>query len=126
MAIDCVARFADLRPEMLLKIIDWDETPYTITTLIDLDLCEHDHRHDESCPPCFTSTQEAKCGASSQRRSSLAGSEEGLDVDSYCSTRHRNNSGISGEVLQISSPYPANVVSACARVSLVLMHKLLF
>lgn len=88
MAIDCVARFADLRQEMLLKI-DQDETPYTITTLVDLDLCEHYHQHDESCPPCFTSTREAKRGASIQRCSSSAGSEECSDIDSYYSAQEQ-------------------------------------
>lgn len=86
MAIDCVARFADLRHEMLLKV-DRDETPYTITTLADLNLCEHYHQHDDSCPPCFASSPEAKREASFQRRSSSAGSEECSDLDSYYSAQ---------------------------------------
>ena len=88
MAIDCVARFADLRHEMLLKI-DRDETPYTITTLVDLNLCEHYHQHDDSCPPCFPSTQETKREVSNQRRSSSAGSEEDSDLDSYYSAQQQ-------------------------------------
>jgi hypothetical protein len=88
LAIGCVAKFADLRHEMLLKV-DRDETPYTITTLIDLDLCEHYHQHDESCPPCFTTAREVKREASNQRRSSSAGSEECSELDSYYSAQEQ-------------------------------------
>lgn len=88
MAIDCVARFADLRHEMLLKI-DRDETPYDITTLVDLNLCEHYHHHDDSCPPCVPSPRESKREASIQRRSSSASSEECSDLDSYYSAQQQ-------------------------------------
>jgi hypothetical protein len=88
MAMDCVAKFADLRHEMIKKI-DRDETPDTITTLVDLDPCEHYHQHDESCPPCSPSTREAKCEASIQRRSSSVGSEGCSDLDSYYSAQQR-------------------------------------
>jgi len=84
MAIECVGRFADLRHEML-KQVDRDETPYTITALVDLDLCERYHCHDESCPPCSMSTREATREASSHRRDSSVGSEKASDLDSYYS-----------------------------------------
>lgn len=88
MAMDCVAKFADLRHEMIRKI-DRDETPYTITTLVDLDLCEHYHQHDESCPPCSPSSREAKREVSIQRRSNSVGSEGCSDLDSYYSAQQQ-------------------------------------
>lgn len=88
MAIGCIARFADLHHEMLWKV-DRNETPYAITTLVDLDLCEHYHQHDDSCPPCSPSTRETKREVSNQRRSSSAGSEEDSDLDSYYSAQQQ-------------------------------------
>ena len=88
MAIDCVAKFADLRHEMIKKI-DRDQTPYAITTLVDLDLCEHYHQHDESYPPCSPSTREAQREPSNHRRSSSASSEECSDLDSYYSAQQQ-------------------------------------
>lgn len=85
MAIDCVGRFADLRREMLMQV-DGDETPYTITALLDLDLCERYHCHDESCPPCSTSIRESKREDSSRRDNSADG-EKSSDVDSYYSAK---------------------------------------
>lgn len=88
MAINCVGRFADLRHEMLVQV-DRDETPYIITALVDLDICERYHQHDESCPPCSTSTRESKSEASISRRDTSASSEECSDLDSYYSARQR-------------------------------------
>jgi hypothetical protein len=88
MAIDCVGRFADVRHEMLMQV-DRDETPYTNTTLADLDLCERYHQHNESYPPCSTSTREAKREASISRRDSSASSEECSDLDSYYSVQQQ-------------------------------------
>lgn len=88
MAIDCVGRFADLRHEMLMQV-DRDETPYTMTTLMDLDLCERYHQHNESCPPCSMSTRESKREASIRRRDSSANSEECSDLDSYYSAHQQ-------------------------------------
>jgi hypothetical protein len=88
MAIDCVGKFADLRREMLMQV-DRDETPYTITTLMNLDLCERYHQHNESCPPCSMSTRESKREASISRRDSFASSEECSDLDSYYSAQQQ-------------------------------------
>ena len=91
MAIDCVGRFADLRHEMIKKV-DRDETPYAITALIDLDLCERYHQHDEDCPAhaCFTSTRESKQReASIHRRDSSASSEECSVLVSYYSAQQQ-------------------------------------
>jgi len=86
MAIDCVARFADLRHEMLKKV-DRDETLYSITSLSDLDLCERYHQHSESCPPCPMLTQESRDEMSIRRRDSSANSEKSLGFDSYYSAQ---------------------------------------
>jgi hypothetical protein len=86
MAIGCVGRFADLRHEMLMQV-DRDETPYIITALIDLDLCERYHQHDKSCPPCSKPTRESKSKAPISRRDSSASSEECSDLDSYYSAQ---------------------------------------
>lgn len=83
MAIDCVGKFADLRHEMIKKV-GRDETPYAITALLDLDICERYHQHSESCPPCSTSARESK-RASVHRRDSSASSEECSELDSYYS-----------------------------------------
>jgi hypothetical protein len=88
MAITCVGRFADLRHEMLMQV-DRDETPYTITALIDLNLCERYHCHDESCLPCSAPTRETKPEAPKSRRNSSAGSEECSDLDSYYSAEQQ-------------------------------------
>jgi hypothetical protein len=88
MAIDCVGRFADLRHEMLMQV-DRDETPYTITTMVDLDLCERYHQHDESCPPCSKPTRESGREASISRGDSSASREECSDLDSYYSAQQQ-------------------------------------
>jgi hypothetical protein len=88
MAITCVGRFADLRHEMLMQV-DRDETPYTITALIDLNLCERYHCHDESCLPCSAPTRETKPEAPKSRRDSSAGSEECSGLDSYYSAEQQ-------------------------------------
>jgi hypothetical protein len=86
MVIDCVARFADLRHEMLTKV-DRDETPYSITSLSDLDLCEQYHQHSESCPPCPMLTQKSMDEMSIRRRDGSANSEKSLGFDSYYSAQ---------------------------------------
>jgi hypothetical protein len=88
MAIDCVGRFADLRHEMLMQV-DRDETPYTITALIDLNLCERYHQHDKSCLPCSKPTRESEREESTSRRDSSASSEECSDLDSYYSAQQQ-------------------------------------
>lgn len=89
MAVDCVGRFADLRHEMIKKV-DRDESPYAITALLDLDICERYHQHSESCPPCSTSARESKQReASVHRRDSSASSEECSELDSYYSQQQQ-------------------------------------
>ncbi|KAM0707785.1 hypothetical protein Q7P35_004434 [Cladosporium inversicolor] len=88
MAIDCVGRFADLRHEMIKKV-DRDETPYAITALLDLDICERYHQHSESCPPCSTSARESKRKASIHRRDTSASSQECSELDSYYSAQQQ-------------------------------------
>jgi hypothetical protein len=86
MAIDCVARFADLRHGMLMQVAR-NERPYSITSLADLDLCERYHQHDESCPPCPTLTRESKRKTSIRRRDSSASSEQASELNSYYSAQ---------------------------------------
>lgn len=85
MAIDCVARFADLRHDMMVQVTR-DESPYAITSLSELDLCRHYHQHDESCPPCAKMAQESKSSDTPiRRRGSSAGSEKSSVFDDYYS-----------------------------------------
>jgi hypothetical protein len=73
----------------MLMQVDRDETPYAITTLVDLDLCERYHQHNESCPPCSKSARELKREASISRRDSSASSEECSDLNSYYSAQQQ-------------------------------------
>jgi hypothetical protein len=82
MAIGCVGRFADLRYEMLMQV-GRDEMPYAITALVDLDLCERYHQHDESSSPCLKSARKSDCEASISRRDISNSSEECSELDSY-------------------------------------------
>jgi len=86
MAIDCVARFADLRHETLMKVAR-DETPYTVTSLVDLDICKRYHQHDERCPSCPPLTREAELGTSIRRRDSTASRGKSSVFDSYYSAQ---------------------------------------
>jgi hypothetical protein len=69
--------------------VDRDETPYTITALIDLNLCERYHQHDKSCLPCSKPTRESEREESTSRRDSSASSEECSDLDSYYSAQQQ-------------------------------------
>jgi hypothetical protein len=51
MALDCVARFADLRREMLMDLTRGGASD-TPTSLADLDRCKNYHQHGENCLPC--------------------------------------------------------------------------
>jgi hypothetical protein len=86
MALDCVARFADLRREMLMDLTR-GEASDTPTSLDNLDRCKHYHQHSRNCPPCSgrpSAESEAKTPSS---RDSPAGSGRSSSLGSFHSAQ---------------------------------------